>query len=797
MKSLRQILTECTEPQLEQIARLWGLGEAPEKRWSHQRTHLEQGMRDTISARFVWEHLGDDERLVLYNILGPSARNWVVRDDLPRKVQLPAARYNAALDRVKRQLLVFEVLAKVQGNQLVDHRLGFYAYGNDRKLPIQAVDILYTPMEIASFLYATGREYFVPQSDRSKFSLEKILTPLYQSDLDEIGHRYSIELDGGYYTRADYRSMLAANVVQSEAVDHVLQQLVPAARNLFTLLCEQGGKLGIQSIREFTGFDDATLSTILHTLAQYAIAFDTFSEREHILFVPHDLYKNLKEAPTQPSGPKGLIPSASPPAVRSGETIILYDLATVIGTIYQQDIEPTKAGMVPKRVAAKIDPMLRGCPRSGLTDLEEYEYLEMLFDIAQELGLIQLSRPSTRDIKHPHDKSGGYKPGPALEQWSNLDAVEQTWRLLQFWAGSGRWSDVVGDNFVDWYSDYVDTKVVRSSIISQVRTCTPNDWYTVASLVDLIRGRDPFALRPRQRGIPHLGYSKAGELRKHWDTCDREIIIGSLSSSLYELGIVALGYQQSNALEWDEGNRQVNPNVFMLTDLGAAVLSTEIRSTPSINRAPIHPADAKELKRAPQAPLRVPTAVPPSPMHNGNRSLVVQPNFELLLLQPDFPTLYRLLPFTQVNQLGMVSRLTLTRESVLRAVAAGMSIEKMLQLLEEHSQKGMPQNVDYTLRDWVKLYKGVTISQVVLLEVSSEAVANEIFSAPKLKQLVQDFGLRRLGPCAIALNSDINLPELRRMLDKLGIIARIADDKGPPMRFTSTAEKIVTTGKLR
>jgi len=770
MKSLRQILTECTEPQLEQIARLWGLGEAPDKRWTHQRTRLEQGMRDAISARFVWEHLGDDERLVLYDILGPSARNWVVRDDLPRKAQLPAARYNAALDRVKRQLLVFEVLAKVQGNQLVDHPLGFYAYSSDRKLPIQAVDILYTPMEIANFLYATGREYFVPQSDRSKLSLEKILSPLYQSDLDEIGHRYGIELDGGYYTRADYRSMLAASVAQSEAVDYALQQLDPTTRNLFTLLCEQGGKLGIQPIRGFTGFDDATLSTILHTLAQYAIAFDTFSEREHILFVPHELYTKLKEAPTQPSGPKGLVPSTSPPAVRSGETIILYDLATVIGTIYQQDIEPTKAGMVPKRIAAKIDPMLRGCPRAGLTDLEENEYLEMLLDVAQELGLIQLSRPSTRDIKHPHDKSGGYKPGPALEQWSNLDAVEQTRRLLQFWAGSGRWSDVVGDNFVDWYSDYVDPKVVRSSIISQVRTCTPNDWYTVASLVDIIRGRDPFALRPRQRGIPHLGYSKAGELRKHWDTCDREIIIGSLSSSLYELGIVALGYQQSNALEWDEGNRQVNPDVFMLTDLGAAVLSTEIRFSPT---------------------------VPPSPMHNGNRSLVVQPNFELLLLQPDFPSLYRLLPFTQVNQLGMVSRLTLTRESVLRAVAAGMSIEKMLQLLEEHSQKGMPQNVDYTLRDWVKLYKGVTISQVVLLEVSSEAVANEIFSAPKLKQLVQDFGLRRLGPCAIALNSDINLPELRRMLDKLGIVARIADDKGSPMRFTSTAEKIVTAGRLR
>lgn len=771
MKSLRQILTECTEPQLEQIARLWGLGDAPDKRWSHHRTRLEQGMRDAIPARFVWEHLGDDERLVLYNILGPSARNWVVRDDLPRKVQLPAARYRAALDRLKRQLLVFEVLAKVQGNQLVDHRLGFYAYGSERKLPVQAVDILYTPVEITNFLYATGREYFVPQSDRSKMTLEKILTPLYQSDLDEMGHRYGLELDDGYYTRADYRSMLAASVVQPEAVDYALQHLDSTTRNFFTLLCERGGKLSVQSLREFTDFDDAKISTMLHTLAQYAIAFDTFSEHEHIVFVPHDLYRKLKEAPTQPSEPKGLIPAAAPPAMRHGETIILYDLATVIGTIYQQDIEPTKAGTVPKRIAAKIDPLLRGCPRTGLSDTEEYEYLEMLFDIAQELGLIQLSRPSARDIKRH------YEAGPALEQWSHLDAVEQTRRLLQIWVGSGRWGDVVGVNFVDWYSGYVDPKVVRSSIISQIRTCTPNDWYTVTSLVDIMRGRDPFALRPRQRGIPSLGYSKAGELRKHWDTCDREIIIGSLSSSLYELGIVALGYQQLDVLEVDEGNRQVNPDVFMLTDHGAAVLSSEVRSTPAINRGA--------------------TATPPSPLHNGNRSLVVQPNFELLLLQPDFPTLYYLLPFTQVNQVGMVSRLTLTRESVLRAVTAGMSIEEMLQLLEEHSQKGVPQNVDYTLRDWVKLYKGVTISQVVLLEVSSEAVANEICSSPKLKGLVQDFGMRRLGPCAIALNSDINLPELRRMLDKMGIVVRIAADKGPALRFASITEKVVTAGRQR
>src|SRR5215472_5838820 len=112
MKSLREVLAQCSEPQLEQLAQLWAIGNAPGKGWTHHRTRLEQGMRDLISARFVWEHLAGDERLVLYNILGPSARNWIVRDDLPKKVQLPAARYKAALEQVKRLSIVLEVVQK-------------------------------------------------------------------------------------------------------------------------------------------------------------------------------------------------------------------------------------------------------------------------------------------------------------------------------------------------------------------------------------------------------------------------------------------------------------------------------------------------------------------------------------------------------------------------------------------------------------------------------------------------------------------------------------------------------------
>jgi hypothetical protein len=201
---------------------------------------------------------------------------------------------------------------------------------------------------------------------------------------------------------------------------------------------------------------------------------------------------------------------------------------------------------------------------------------------------------------------------------------------------------------------------------------------------------------------------------------------------------VAVGNQQLP----DREDGPLNPDAFMLTELGASVLSS---------------IEGKATSQ---------------PAVNGKRVMVLQPNFELLVLEPDMPTLYSLLPFTQVNQVDMVSRLTLTRASALRGVEAGKDIEQMLQILAERSQKEVPQNVAYTMRDWVKSYKDVKVSQVLLLEVSSEAVADQACSSTKL----QPFNLRRLGPRTLIVSNDINLQELRRIFEKEGILVRFSGE---------------------
>ena len=203
----------------------------------------------------------------------------------------------------------------------------------------------------------------------------------------------------------------------------------------------------MQALREHTRYDDNTLFNALHPFEEYALAFDTFTAEGRVFFVPSDTYESIKKATTM-KGPlverNEFVPLAHPPqTIQAAEPAILYDMAIITGAIYQQTIEPTQAGKVPKRIATKIQPLLHGKRRQRYID-EDDLYLDMLFNTAQELGFIKLSRTSGDGIK-PH-----YEPGAQMEKWSKLSLTEQAQLLLESWTQSFRWMDIVGANFRQW-----------------------------------------------------------------------------------------------------------------------------------------------------------------------------------------------------------------------------------------------------------------------------------------------------------------------------------------------------------
>ena len=726
---LEEALTEASEAQRKEYFRLWGLTGEKYRNFEEYLGKVIESLEEPICARFVWEYITPDERQILYHSMSYSARDGLRRDALQKKTQLPPERYDPAVDSLLQKLLLYQRTEEMDAGKRGHHSSlprNSSAKGEHKKF-----SIIYPFDDYLTTLYNIGREIFTPLGDRSKKSFTELIATLDNEILYDIYHSYDIEWKT-YYSR-DAREMIAKMLFTLDEPLDYLSDLEGNIRDLYVWLRQQGGRATMQEVRVHTRLDDSSLAPLLYQLESAALAFDTLTREERVLFIPQDMFVRLKPIGTNVADSVIGMPAATvpedfvPAAIRHSEMAILYDMAYVINAIYQQTIEPTQVGRVPKRISNKLRSQLRGQVRPDY----QYDdnYLEMLLDIAKENGLVQLSKSPLPDIKDH------YEPGDRLSWWSQLDLNGQTAYLLHSWKNSFRWDDLAGTHYRAWDPYAWKPMAGREIVLKHLARRIPGRWYTVSSLLQDIWDEDPFVMHPQPPYAHKTGHSKSRETYEKWERGDGETYIGMLASTLYEFGIVDLGYDRPNALE---SQQQLNPTAFLLTEAGASILPGVGADQPQTN--------------------------------DSMRTLIVQPSFELLILQPDMPTLYSLLPFTQITQASMVSRLTLNRASLLSALERGKNIEQILRILEKHSQKELPQNVIYSLNDWARSYKGARFSHVLLIEVSSEAVANQFNASSKLKGL----GLRQLGPFIFALNSESNIKQLKQTLEQEGISVQIS-----------------------
>jgi hypothetical protein len=725
MKSLSAILAGETLDTLRSLASYWG-AEPPGADDIEARQRLERAMRDAIAARFVWERLTADERHALFAVVGPSARNWCLVELLAERARLEPDAAEAALGRLIEKRLVFVETAKVQGGDLVGQRATFYGYSVPRnpQAPVEEKPVAYVPTELATALYTTGRELFVPIADRSDKTLDELLMPYRQGDLDQIGRRFGLTLQA-YYSRSEVRAAMAENLSQAEAVRYALARIEPRLRDLYEWLRARGGRATAAALRDYLRVSDPELSAVVHTLEEYALAFDTYSEAERILFIPRETLANLRRSEERPKAEVGLIEQTAPRAVRPADTSFLWDLAVLVSTAYHQEIELTRSGSLPKRAGQRLAPSLVADRTRG-SEEEALAYVELLKQEAHDLGLVVAPSSTAKERAR-------LAPGAKLDSWARHDLVMQARRIFRRWPTDRWWSDLPGAHYQEWLTFYLDVEVAREAVQKLLRQCRPGVWYSLASFRATLQGGDPFVLRPSQRCAGEAGFKLADDLRAQWEYTDGEILTGIFRSTLYELGIVALGYDHEQV---PGAGESVNPDAFMLTELGAEVLSSELSASHQ-----------------------------PSP-----RSLVVQPNFQVLLMEPHMPALYWLARHAALEQVGRVSRFTLTREALSKSLSQGTSIDDVISFLETHCQKGLPQNVIYTLRDWERQHREATqTSKPHLLVVPDEALVGELVTSPKLRA----FRMSRVGPTAVAIPAETSLHDLRRTLKRLGYAQKV------------------------
>jgi hypothetical protein len=238
-----------------------------------------------------------------------------------------------------------------------------------------------------------------------------------------------------------------------------------------------------------------------------------------------------------------------------------------------------------------------------------------------------------------------------------------------------------------------------------------NAWEDITMLIARVKIHAPYLLFPRQYGPRAERYSSGSNpyswdfrLRRGWLThregwhmVEGGFIRALISGPLFWLGIVAL-------------DRDENPTSFCLLPAAMTIMSEEL------------PVDSE---------------------HPWGR-LIVQPNFELVLLAPVSELLLVTLDhFAERVSLDVVALYRLTKASVTRAIQQGLHAEQIQRELETAVGGEIPQNVRYSIVEWERQARRVELWQrSTLLEVADPTLLDQLFADERLRPLLR----RRLSP---------------------------------------------------
>lgn len=440
----------------------------------------------------------------------------------------------------------------------------------------------------------------------------------------------------------------------------------------------------------------------------------------------------------------------TPATVRHGEPLTLFNAAIIINNVYQQNLEPTQAGYIPKRIANKIRTQLHGYEILSSDGIDSR--LELLLVVMRELRIIVASKQPLRDNKIV------YEPGPTISSWGNMDQAGQIRELLISWA-EGSWPSSAGVNFVPTsnFMYTISPNAARIFLLTYLADTLDIDvWYDLNSILDNLREQQPTIMRPQYSYSTKKQRTDFMNNREEWMRTEGELYIGMFNWTLFEMGLVDLGYREQDFVVPAKHSPGINPSAIRLTELAWNVLQ-------DFRKEAIEAKKAKKITMISSEPAVV--------APKGDRPLpkfILQPNFDLLLLEPDLASLYSMLPIAQIKQIGHSSTLQLTQNLILRGMRTGLKTQDIIDLLQTRCQNTIPQNVLYTIKDWAKLYREATIETALLITVPEE-IGSSLVQLEKL----QPFNARLLAPGLLAIDADSDLNKVIAILEKEKLTTRV------------------------
>jgi len=151
------------------------------------------------------------------------------------------------------------------------------------------------------------------------------------------------------------------------------------------------------------------------------------------------------------------------------------------------------------------------------------------------------------------------------------------------------------------------------------------------------------------------------------------------------------------------------------------------------------------------------------------KHFVLQPDFEITVQREfDRSALFFLNRFANRTEIDAVFKFQVSKHSISRALQRGIDAKSIISFLKRHSLAGMPQNIEFSIKEWSAKFGNIRIRDAVILETADEFLMSEILSLQKVAA-----GLReRVGRRTALINPE-HVDNLYRTLKREGYLPEI------------------------
>jgi hypothetical protein len=650
-------------------------------------------MVDPSGMRGIWENLDVEERAFISWLL--NQRNMLALvDDLPGLLDRPPDEVAPLLERVRRIGLVDVDEVMVRGSRVVSSGDNLYAWASRNQPEAVPRRVVSVATEAAKVLGSIIEESKRPAPFEEPFP--SLMGNLEQTDVQRIASTWKLP-DAARYYKSELIGVMSEFFATGQGKQLLLSSLSPASQGLFTYLEEEGGKATAGSIKKHFSWNEREFRAATIGLIQRGLLWDVLEGDRRSLFIPRDLINGGKQTgPAKASAyMQSKLDAPAPYTVVSKLPYELaWDLLTLLAEAAQGELQLTlQDTRITKRVAKKIN--------ESFLHPEDMkagsEYIDMVVHLAQSLGL----------LAETHGEQPALTLTPRIDDWASHNFDSQRRRLYGMWQEDRKWSEPATYGTIYWWNS--DLTGARKRLIKHLLELPVDKWISVEGFLRQIHMTEPFLIWDQEELVKRYGLRALQGFRNHWFEIEGRIIADMLRTMLNWLGAVDVGK--------DKQKRFV---AFRVTEEGRSLLD-------------------------PEYPWQEQPGTPPRP-------LLVQPNFEILVLHPDSRVLWTLLRLADLVRHDRVSAYVINKDSILRAVESGLSPEKITRFLHDNTGKDLPQNVSQSVSDWARLIKYAAINRVTLIEVEDPSVLDEMAASRKTRKYIA----RRLSPTVAVAN----LPEV-------------------------------------